>query len=182
MKTAPMTYVRVIHSFMPQRQNCTIDPLRTGCSRSAAHTPIWHVTDDSTRIVVFGYANVRLSFSVWTAHSSGTAARTVKYMANRPAKNMSSLASQTIVPTVTGLGRLTVTRGTGREAAVAVDTRAIMADECRAWVVRPTLRSRDMSHRHFLVTCGRGRVVRRVARAAGAGADVPRCPWHVDDE
>ncbi|GAA4624464.1 hypothetical protein GCM10023113_13600 [Cellulomonas oligotrophica] len=73
-------------------------------------------------------AKVRLSFSVWTAHSAGTAARTVKYMANRPAKNMSSLASQTIVPTETGLGRFTVTWGAGREAAVAVVTSAIIAD------------------------------------------------------
>ncbi|GIG40025.1 hypothetical protein Cph01nite_17870 [Cellulomonas phragmiteti] len=60
--------------------------------------------------------------SAWSANSSGTAARTVKYMANSPAKNMSSLASHTIVPTDTGFGRFTVTWETGREAAVAVDT------------------------------------------------------------
>src|SRR5690606_6272514 len=89
---------------------------------------------------------------VCSAHSSGDAARTVKYMANRPAKNMSSLASHTIVPTDTGFGRLTVTWGAGREAAVAVDTLAIMADERAAWVLRPTGTGGDMSHRHFLVT------------------------------
>src|SRR3954467_1797004 len=33
-------------------------------------------------------------------------ARAVKYMANRPAKNISSLASQTIVPTLTMFGRV----------------------------------------------------------------------------
>src|SRR4051794_25095553 len=33
-------------------------------------------------------------------------AREVKYMANRPAKNISSLASQTIVPTLTMFGRV----------------------------------------------------------------------------
>jgi hypothetical protein len=32
--------------------------------------------------------------------------RTVKYMANRPAKNISSLESQTMVPTLTMLGRV----------------------------------------------------------------------------
>ena len=32
--------------------------------------------------------------------------RTVKYMANRPAKNISSLESQTIVPTLTTFGRV----------------------------------------------------------------------------
>src|ERR1700710_2085341 len=36
----------------------------------------------------------------------GCTARIVKYMANRPAKNMSSLDSQTIVPTLTMLGRV----------------------------------------------------------------------------
>ena len=38
--------------------------------------------------------------------SSGCAARTVKYIANRPAKNISSLDSQTIVPTLTMFGRV----------------------------------------------------------------------------
>src|SRR3954453_13440105 len=33
-------------------------------------------------------------------------ARAVKYIANRPAKNISSLASQTIVPTLTMFGRV----------------------------------------------------------------------------
>src|SRR5947199_9512050 len=33
-------------------------------------------------------------------------ARAVKYMANRPAKNISSLESHTIVPTLTTLGRV----------------------------------------------------------------------------
>ncbi|GEL96940.1 hypothetical protein CTE05_04870 [Cellulomonas terrae] len=59
-------------------------------------------------------------------------------MAKRPAKNMSSLASQTIVPTETGFGRLTLTWGLVRGAAVAVDTIAIMADDTRAWDVGPS--------------------------------------------
>ncbi|GAA4728605.1 hypothetical protein GCM10023216_19970 [Isoptericola chiayiensis] len=62
--------------------------------------------------------------SAWAAHSSsGITERTVKYMANRPAKNISSLASHTIVPTETVFGRLTVTCWWAwGAAAVAVDT------------------------------------------------------------
>ena len=83
-------------------------------------------------------ANVTLSFGVFSAHSSGTAPRSVKYMAKRPAKNMSSLASHTIVPTDTGFGRLTLTWGLVRGAAVAVDTFAIMAETRPAWDVGPS--------------------------------------------
>src|SRR6478752_1784244 len=128
MKNAPMRNVRVIHSFIPQRFTWKIDPVRTGWNRSAAHTPIWHVTDDRTRTVVLIAAKVTLSFGVFSAQASGAAPRSVKYMAKRPAKNMSSLANQTIVPTETGFGRLTLTWGLVRGAAVAVDTLAIMAE------------------------------------------------------
>ncbi len=38
--------------------------------------------------------------------SPGCTDRIVKYIANRPAKNMSSLDSHTIVPTLTMLGRV----------------------------------------------------------------------------
>jgi hypothetical protein len=43
------------------------------------------------------------------AQISGALARKLKYMANRPAKNITSLASQTIVPTEVALGRLIAT-------------------------------------------------------------------------
>ena len=49
-------------------------------------------------------------------------------MAKSAAKNMSSLASHTIVPTETGFGRFTLTWVAVRGAAVAVDTSAIMAE------------------------------------------------------
>src|SRR3954462_3749079 len=39
-------------------------------------------------------------------HPSVARARAVKYMANSPAKNISSLESQTIVPTLTMFGRV----------------------------------------------------------------------------
>src|SRR6478752_218586 len=122
---------------MPQRLTCRSEPERTGWNRSAAHTPIWHVTDDSTSTVVLMAAKVTLSFAVCSAHSSGTAARSVKYIAKRPAKNMSSLASHTMVPTDTGLGRLTLTWGAVRGAAVAVDTFAIMAELGPSWALGP---------------------------------------------
>ncbi|GAA0478106.1 hypothetical protein Ade02nite_67760 [Paractinoplanes deccanensis] len=41
-----------------------------------------------------------------SSHNSGAAARIEKYMANNAAKNMSSLESHTIVPTLTMFGRV----------------------------------------------------------------------------
>ncbi|GEO33717.1 hypothetical protein CAE01nite_14420 [Cellulomonas aerilata] len=70
-----------------------------------------------------------MSISVRSAHTSGTCARSVKYMAKRPAKNISSLASHTIVPTDTGFGRFTLTWTEVLEAAVAVDTLPIMGEK-----------------------------------------------------
>ena len=55
--------------------------------------------------MVFTLAKGMFSFCVSSAHSSGLTARRVKYMANSPAKNMSSLDSQTMVPIATMLGR-----------------------------------------------------------------------------
>jgi hypothetical protein len=63
------------------------------------------VRDDSTRIVVLTAAKGTLSFSVFSAHSSGLTERIVKYDAKSAAKNISSLESQMIVPTLTMLGR-----------------------------------------------------------------------------
>ncbi len=76
--------------------------------RSAANTPIWQVTDERMRTVVTGMARARLSSVGSGGHpSTGLAlARATKYIANKPAKNISSLDSQTIVPTLTMLGRL----------------------------------------------------------------------------
>src|ERR1700759_3884353 len=44
--------------------------------------------------------------TIFMGQSPGCTARIVKYMANRPAKNISSLESQTIVPTLTMFGRV----------------------------------------------------------------------------
>ena len=72
--------------------------MRPTWPRSAANTPSWQVTDDSTRIVVLTAANGTLSCAVFSAHSSGLTARIVKYDANSAAKNISSLESQMMVP------------------------------------------------------------------------------------
>src|SRR4051794_11369943 len=124
---------------MPHRFTRKMEPLRTGWNRSAAQTPIWQVTEESTSTVVLIAAKPTLSFGVFSAHASGAAPRNVKYMAKSPAKNMSSLANQTMVPTDTGLGRFTLTWGLVRGAAVAVDTIAIMADDDPAWDVGPSV-------------------------------------------
>src|SRR3954454_9611697 len=74
--------------------------------RSAAHTPNWHVTLDSTRMIVFTVAYGMSSSACgqglpWPRLTE----RMVKYIANSAAKNMSSEDNQTIVPTWTRLAR-----------------------------------------------------------------------------
>src|SRR3954451_16454847 len=93
------------HSRRPQPETLSTEPERPTWPRSAAKTPSWQVSEDSTRIVVLTAANGTLSFSVFWAHSSGLTARIVKYDANSAAKNISSLESQMMVPTLTMLGR-----------------------------------------------------------------------------
>src|SRR4051794_4773817 len=93
------------HSRSPQPRGSNSVPFRPTCPRSAANTPSWQVTEESTRTVVLTEANGTFSFSVFWAHSSGLTERIVKYDANSAAKNISSLESQMIVPTLTMLGR-----------------------------------------------------------------------------
>ncbi|GAA2001125.1 hypothetical protein GCM10009719_07620 [Nocardioides kribbensis] len=71
--------------------------------------------------MVFTEANGTSRTAVFSAHSSGLTARIVKYDANRAAKNISSLESQMIVPTLTMLGRswCPCRRDAGIVAAVA---------------------------------------------------------------
>ena len=106
---------------------------------SAAKTPNWQVNDDATRIIVKIVAYGRFS-SVGSGGHLGGRARAVKYMANRPAKNISSLESQMIVPTLTMFGRVKeCTRDVSKVllATGAVVTGVIMAS---AGVVRPRVR------------------------------------------
>src|SRR5689334_11874875 len=118
MKIAPEMYVTTYHSRMPQLfqpsrrvHGVHQGPRRPAWNRSAANTPIWHQTELSTRMIVLPSENGMFSFAGSVCHSWGATERMVKYIANRPAKNMSSLASHTIVPTWTRFGRLTVACG-----------------------------------------------------------------------
>src|SRR3954471_23443233 len=72
--------------------------------RSAANTPSWQVTEESTRMIVNGAAVLRSSTTPLAGQIGSLIARIVKYMANSAAKNISSLESQTMVPTLTTLG------------------------------------------------------------------------------
>src|SRR5207302_4723190 len=71
---------------------------------SAANTPIWQVTLDSTRMTVNGAAVFRSRTTPCAGQLGWLIARVVKYIANSAAKNISSLESQTIVPTLTREG------------------------------------------------------------------------------
>src|SRR3954451_3372534 len=113
MKNAPRPKVREYHSRRPHRLKFSTEPVRPTWPRSAAKTPIWQVNELETSTAVFAMANGMFSSSVEVVHSDGTFAsaawaavtlRIVKYAANSAAKNISSDASQMIVPTATGSG------------------------------------------------------------------------------
>src|SRR5690606_39507392 len=91
-----------------QRRNPKTSP------RSAANTPSWQVNDEATRMIVNGNAHGRLSTNgSGSLHPGGFGGQfsavfwafTVKNIAKSPAKNISSLESQTMVPTLTMFGR-----------------------------------------------------------------------------
>jgi len=82
-------------------------PVARGCILSAANTPNWAVNDEATRIKVFTRANGTFRIAVSASQISGELALRLKYMANRAAKNITSLPSHTIVPTEVALGRWT---------------------------------------------------------------------------
>src|SRR5436189_4092455 len=73
---------------------------------SALKTPHWQVTLDSTRMIVNGAAVLRSRTTSSGGQLDALIDRIVKYIANSAAKNISSLESQTIVPTLTVLGRV----------------------------------------------------------------------------
>src|SRR6476659_3016061 len=114
MKNAPIRNVSVYHSRSPQRRGLNSDPVRLTCARSAANTPIWQVNELATRILVLKIANGMLIKSPWDCQSGTVPVaaacelvtfRMVKYAAKSAAKNISSEASQMMVPTATGSGR-----------------------------------------------------------------------------
>ena len=66
------------HSRRPHPRTSSSDPRRPTCPRSAANTPSWQVSDDSTRTVVLTDANGMLSSAVFWSQSSGLTERIVK--------------------------------------------------------------------------------------------------------
>src|SRR5262249_25026084 len=96
--------------------------------RSAAKTPIWQVKEESTRIVVFVAEKGTLRWEAFSCQNVGPDTdRSVKYIAKRAAKNISSELSQTMVPTLTMFGRLTDPCACPVSTAVAVATSVIMS-------------------------------------------------------
>ena len=99
--------------------------MRWTSPRSAARTPIWQVTLEETRIRVFTVAKPTLRNCVCSAHTSGFVERSVKYIAKSPAKNISSLESQMIVPTATLFGWVGWAPGCAEVTTVVEATRAV---------------------------------------------------------
>src|SRR6185312_927348 len=114
MKNAPIRNVSVYHSRRPQPRGLNSDPVRLTCARSAANTPIWQVNELATNTLVLKIANGILIKSPWVCQRGSVPVaaacelvtfRMVKYAAKSAAKNISSEASQMMVPTATGSGR-----------------------------------------------------------------------------
>src|SRR3954454_14471592 len=95
MKTAPMKKVTANQNRSPSTS-----------PRSAAKTPSWQVTLESTRMIVNGAAVLRSRTTPGAGQCGSLIERTVKYIANSAAKNISSLDNHTMVPTLTMLGRI----------------------------------------------------------------------------
>ena len=125
------------HSRRPQPLIPASEPVRLTCPRSAANTPIWQVKELATSTVVLTMANGMFSIAVSVCHSGSVpfgaawalvTLRIVKYAANRAAKNISSEASHTMVPTATMSGRPSRPRsrdwGMRVQRAVRLDHRA----------------------------------------------------------
>src|SRR5438309_2975910 len=96
--------------------------------RSAAKTPSWQVSEESTRIVVLTDANGTFKCWFWLCQKAVPVTdRRVKYIAKRAAKNISSELNQMMVPTLTRFGRLTDGCACPVSTAVAVATTDIMS-------------------------------------------------------
>jgi hypothetical protein len=80
--------------------------VRLGCSLSAANTPNCAVKELETRMRVLTSAKGTFRICASFAQRSGAPAFRLKYIAKRPAKNITSLPSQTIVPTDVEFGLL----------------------------------------------------------------------------
>src|SRR4051812_44373284 len=98
-------------------------------------------------MIVNGAAVLRSSTTSFGGHLGSLIERTVKYIANSAAKNINSLDSHTIVPTLTTLGRMSEEPCDGTlSSAVADATAPILSG---AWS------ERGLTPRDYRCRCGR---------------------------
>src|SRR2546423_12164758 len=128
MNTAPMKNVTMYQNRKPPAS-----------PRSAANTPSWQVTLESTSTIVNGAAVLRSRTTPLAGQCGSLTDRIVKYIANRAAKNISSLDSQTMVPTLTVLGRVKEPCDGTFSSAVAEATAGILAGSAPDPVATPPL-------------------------------------------
>src|SRR5690625_5313702 len=83
------------HSTTPQSLILLL--VRRGRNWTAAFTPHWAVNELITRMTVLMVAKTGSSSAVFSSHKVGEVERSVKYIANRPPKNITSDASHTMV-------------------------------------------------------------------------------------
>src|SRR5512142_3014128 len=125
-KYRPIRNVSTYHSRRPHLRTFSTLPARPTWPRSTANTPIWQVTLDSSSTVVLTDPRATFRWAPGQGRPSPfTTERTVKYIANSAAKNISSEDSQMMVPTLTRLGRLAGVRGTA-SATDAVATTSLL--------------------------------------------------------
>src|SRR5215471_17241530 len=129
------------HSRSPHFMKLKMLAARRTWPRSIANTPIWQVTLDNTRTVVLVDARGRFRCAIghtwpWPLSTE----RIVKYIANRAAKNISSLDNQMMVPTLTRFGLLAGLRGTAVASVTdAVATNAIITTPRRGSAADPLI-------------------------------------------
>src|SRR6201986_2174122 len=148
-----MRKVSTYHSRRPQLIGCSIDLVRLIWPRSTANTPIWQVTLDSSRTVVLIEPSVRFRCAPGQGRLEPLVTDlTVKYIANKAAKNISSEDSQTMVPTLTRFGRLAGVRG-------AVSTVAVATKQLLRQPVGDRHATPRVGHRIGTMQCHEGRCV-----------------------
>src|SRR5436309_11156745 len=146
MKTAPMKNVTANQNRRPPTS-----------PRSAANTPSWQVTLESTRMIVNGAAVLRSSTTPLAGQIGSLTARIVKYIANSAAKNISSLDSHTMVPTLTTLGLVSDPCDGTFSRAVAEATRRFLQPEQALCRTTPRLRASAFVIMAVAVANGDGR-------------------------
>src|SRR5699024_174149 len=103
-KMEPKMKETMNHSTTPQSFSLLL--VRLGRRLIAACVPHWAVNELITKMTVLMVAKTGSSSAVLSSHRVGEVERSVKYIANRRPKIMTSDDSQPIVPAALRLGRL----------------------------------------------------------------------------